>query len=310
MPDRIEIKRRIIEGARDGPHLLITGGVHGDEFEPMAAIRRLLRQVDSSKLGGRLVLVPVVNEAAFENRFRWAEDGLDLARVCPGKVDGSVTERTAHALAQLIGEADFYIDLHTGGTIMSVWPLAGYCLHVDPKILHLQREMAKAFNLPLVWGTSGKLQGRSLSVARDANVPAIYTEYHGSATMNLQGVEDYVDGCLNVMGMLEMIDREAPANRGSRIEYVVEDNREHAGFMQIQNPSPMAGFFEPQVVLGQRVRVDDPIGTVCDVLGDRVETIRSSQDGIVLTLRTFCRVDKDESLGVIVETDRVVSHDN
>ena len=26
--------------ASAGPHLLITGGVHGDEFEPMAAIRR------------------------------------------------------------------------------------------------------------------------------------------------------------------------------------------------------------------------------------------------------------------------------
>ena len=30
-----------IIGHEPGPHLLITGGVHGDEFEPMAAIRRL-----------------------------------------------------------------------------------------------------------------------------------------------------------------------------------------------------------------------------------------------------------------------------
>ena len=34
----MELQRRVIVGTTAGPHLLITGGVHGDEFEPMAAI--------------------------------------------------------------------------------------------------------------------------------------------------------------------------------------------------------------------------------------------------------------------------------
>ena len=36
------LKTHIIEGQQPGPHLLITGGVHGDEWEPMVAIRRLI----------------------------------------------------------------------------------------------------------------------------------------------------------------------------------------------------------------------------------------------------------------------------
>ncbi|MCH8241205.1 MAG: succinylglutamate desuccinylase/aspartoacylase family protein [Planctomycetes bacterium] len=36
------MKSKTVEGQTTGPHLLITGGVHGDEFEPMAAIRRLI----------------------------------------------------------------------------------------------------------------------------------------------------------------------------------------------------------------------------------------------------------------------------
>ena len=98
-----------------GPHLLITAGVHGDEFEPMVAVRRLIEAFDPSALKGRVTLVPLVNEAAFYNRARTAEDGLDLARVCPGNHEGSVTERTAAALSDLIRSADYYIDLHTGG---------------------------------------------------------------------------------------------------------------------------------------------------------------------------------------------------
>ena len=301
MTESIELAQKAIEGKQSGPHLLITGGVHGDEFEPMAAVRRLIKQVDPTILRGRVTLVPVVNEAAFERKHRWADDGLDLARTCPGNPDGSVTQRTAHALSELICEADFYIDLHTGGTTLSVWPMTGYALHENPTILGQQRAMAKSFNLPLIWGTYGKLNGRSLSVARDASVPAIYAEYMGGARMDPQGVKDYIDGCLNVMAHLDMIDHERPP---VRIEYVVEDDRENAGHMQIQNPAPIAGFFDPAVQLGQRIAIGDLIGSICDVLGDQVLTVRSTQNGIVLMLKTFCRVDEGETVGVMVEVDR------
>jgi len=166
-----------------GPHLLVTGGVHGDEFEPILAIRRLIRlfSEEDALVHGRLTLVPVVNESAFFRGHRCGEDGLDLARTCPGHADGSPTERVAAALADLIRSADRYIDLHTGGTELAVFPLVGYMMVSDPAVLEEQRRMARAFNLPVVWGSSAELEGRSLSIARDAGVPAIYTEYLGSS---------------------------------------------------------------------------------------------------------------------------------
>ncbi|GIT29851.1 MAG: hypothetical protein Ct9H300mP1_18970 [Planctomycetaceae bacterium] len=115
MTETIELQRIEITGTSDGPHLLITGGVHGDEFESMASIRRLAGAVNAEDLSGTLTLVPVVNEAAFLNGNRTAEDGLDLARVCPGDPEGSVTLRTAVSLSALIASADYYIDLHSGG---------------------------------------------------------------------------------------------------------------------------------------------------------------------------------------------------
>jgi len=132
-----------------GPHLLITGGVHGDEFEPMAAVRQLARilarELRPEKLRGKATLVPVVNEPAFRLGQRCAEDGLDLARTCPGRGDGSVTERIAFELSGLIRSADLYIDLHTGGTRLTVLPLTGYVMHPDSTVLEQQRRMARAF---------------------------------------------------------------------------------------------------------------------------------------------------------------------
>ena len=257
--------------------------------------------LSSINLSGRVLLVPVVNEPAFERKHRCAEDGLDLARTFPGVSTGTITQRIAYAAARLISGADYYIDLHTGGTTMSVWPLAGYCLHREQRVLDMQRRMAKAFNLPVIWGTDPSLQGRSLSVARDANVPAIYVEYLGAATCSSLGVQAYVEGCLNVMAELAMIDRPAPS---SLVEYLIEDDRPSSGHMQIQNPAPCAGYFEAHVQLGQVVDQGQLIGTISDPLGDQVVDVRSATPGLVLVLRTFPRVDKDEALAVIVETDR------
>lgn len=300
MTSAISLSQRTIEGTARGPHLVITAGVHGDEFEGMAACRRLIAELDPKRLSGKVTIVPVVNEQAFLCGQRTAEDGLDLARRCPGNPAGSITDRIAVALTRLIQSADYYIDLHSGGAARCVAPLAGYMVHSDAAILDKQRRMAKAFNLPLVWGTSSALEGRSLSVARDAGVPAIYTEYLGSGVCNEQGVDDYYEGCLNVMRELEMIERATPYNK---VERVVEDIRPDSGHLQIAHPAPITGYFEPAVKLWQEVRVGELIGRVVNSVGNEVRDIHAQSGGIVICLMTFSSVLAGTGLVVVLETD-------
>jgi len=288
-----------ITGFESGPHVLITGGVHGDEFEPMAAVRRLIPILRAEKLRGRVTLVPVVNEPAFRLGRRTGDDGLDLARTCPGRKDGSLTEQIAFELSELIRTADYYIDLHTGGTRLRVLPLVGYTLHPDIKVLEAQRRMARAFGLPIIWGTDPNLDGRSLSVARDARVPAIYAEYHGGGACDPAGIDAYVHGCLRVLGDLGTIEKAPP--RDAKSPLLVEDSRPGAGHMQINHPSPCEGFFEPAVELGQHVQAGSLLGTITDPLASHVASIRAAHDGIVLVLHTFARVDAGESVAVILE---------
>lgn len=297
----MKLAAHTISGQQTGPHLLITGGVHGDEFEPMVAIRRLMTLSELQTIRGRLTLVPVVNEAALARGSRVAEDGLDLARTCPGRPDGSITERTAHALAELIRAADYYIDLHTGGLALSIWPLVGYMLHPRADVLARQRAMARAFNLPVVWGTDPSLEGRSLSVARDANVPAIYAEFLGGGRLSEAGVQAYVAGCLNVLASLGMLDRVPPA---SDVEFEIEDPRPDSGHLQRHHPSPADGCFEPVVQLGQLVAAGELLGRLVDPLGRGPRDIRAEQSGRVLVLRTFPAVKQGDSLAVILETHR------
>jgi predicted deacylase len=289
-------------GSAPGPRVLITGGVHGDEFEPMAAIRRLIARFHSAPpLRGKVTLVPVVNEPAFRRGCRVANDGLDLARTCPGRADGSVTERIAHELSQLIRDADHYIDLHTGGTRLRVLPLVGYTLHPVAAVLEAQRRMARAFGLPVVWGTDPNLEGRSLSVARDANVPAIYAEYMGGGGCDPEGVDAYVAGCRRVLAEVGVLAGALPATDLSPL--VVEDSRPGSGHMQVNHPSPCEGFFEPAVALGHRVRSGELLGTVTDVLGRERVPLSATHGGVVIVLHTFARVEAGAGLVVILPTD-------
>jgi len=292
------IDTKVIAGEKDGPHLLISGGVHGDEYESMAAVRRLMKEIRPESLTGRVTLAPVFNEPAFENYARTGPDGLDLARVFTGNPEGSISERVAHAGTQLIESVDYFIDLHTGGLAMKIFPMSGYILHADPSVLDTQRRMSRAFNLPVIWGTYPGLDGRSLSVARDANIPAIYGEWGGGGGCNPVGVEDYGTGCLNVMAELEMLERELPE---SRVEHVVEDNRPNAGYMQINYNAQSSGYFEPAAKLGDMIRIGDVIGTIISTLGEVVESVPSTQTGLLLTLRALPRVEKGDCLAVIIE---------
>jgi predicted deacylase len=298
MNDPIQLQSITIEGQKDGPNLLILGGIHGDEFESMWAIRRLKSALVPEALRGSVTLVPVVNEGAFMRGERTAEDELDLARTCPGRADGSITERVAHAVSALIREADYLIDLHSGGLIMQFYPTAGYTLHPDKHVLDVQRRMARAFNMPIIWGTTSRLDGRTLSVARDARIPAIYAEWMGGGACDPAGVEGYFEGCMNVIGELDMIERIQPV---SRTEHVVEDDRDNAGVIQVNYPAPFSGYFEPNVKLMDPVKPGDLIGVVTDRLGDRREEIRSVQEGLVLCLRVYNRVLEEESLGAVLE---------
>lgn len=297
MPVNLQLHR--LGSPQPGPHVLITGGVHGDEWEPMAAIRRLVTRLDGRLQKGQVTLIPIVNEGAFARGARTAADGLDLARTCPGREDGSLTEQTAHALSAQIAQANFYIDLHTGGTRLQVLPLAGYVLHPNARVLEQQRRMAQVFGLPLVWGTDWRLNGRSLSVARDHHVPAIYCEYLGGGQLAPEGVDAYVRGCENILTDLGLLPGPAPqVPPGQR---VVEDDRPSAGHMQINHPTPQGGFFEAAVKLGDRVATGALLGTVYDPLGRTPVEIRARYPGQIIVLHTYARIEPDTSVAVVLE---------
>ncbi len=286
-----------IQSGNSGPNGLIIAGIHGDEYEPIMATIQLQNELKDKLKSGMITLVPVVNESAFFSMSRTGSDGLDLARACPGRAEGSPTEKVASKISAMIQKADFLIDMHTGGNAFNISPLSGYMLHSEEPILEVQRQMAKAFNLPLIWGTSQELEGRTLSVARDALKPAIYTEFGGGG-YDPSKVTELVTGCMNVLSYFGML--ELKSLDQNKVKVVIEDHRKASGHLQVMYPSQHRGIFSPKVKLGDQVCKGDILGKVFSFYGSQLQEIFAEEDGLVFLIRAVPPVVKGDALAGIL----------
>lgn len=288
-----------IKSGEEGPKVLISAGVHGDEYEPIVAAIRLIKLLPDLINKGSISVVCVANPSAYEQGNRLGADGLDLARICPGRNDGSESEKAAFEISELIKSSDYLIDMHTGGALFDIMPMAGYMMHSDAKVLATQRRMAACFSMPVIWGTDSKPNGRTLSIARDAKIPAIYLEYGGGGAFNEAIADVYVNGCLHLLAELNMT--EMPIITAAEPDYWVEDSSPDSGHLQAKMLSPYEGIFVPSVQNGYAVAKGQKWGIVYDPKRQQTNDVMADSDGIVLFIRRSAKVKIGDSLGGILE---------
>lgn len=286
-----------VKGTQPGPTLVVLAAVHGDEYEGIEAIPLAFGDVDPAQMAGTLVMVPICNLPAYEAAQRSSPlDGLNLARVFPGRAEGTVTERIAYALTeQLFRHADFLLDLHSGGVSADIPTLVGY-LYDDGELGQRSRAAAEAFGAPVLWGHPMPIpDGRSISAATALGVPWLYTEAAGGGYARPHDVACYRRGILNVMrhlsmltGALEIVD--------SPVHLVGDGN------LDVVTLAPVGGYFRAQVSLLDHVQQGDLLGTIVDFFGEVRAEIRAEAAGVVIMVRRLHRVHVGEGLLQVTNT--------
>lgn len=92
----------VFDAPSSGPTAIIQAGIHGDEIAGVHALQELL-EAEFRPTHGRLIVVPVMNPAAYRARQRKAEGGLDLNRCFPGDANAAEPElRLARRFMDLV----------------------------------------------------------------------------------------------------------------------------------------------------------------------------------------------------------------
>ena len=278
----LDLTVEVIHGRWQGPTLLVSAGIHGDELNGIEIIRRLRTLTALDRLFGTLVLVPTVNLFGFLNKSRYLPDRRDLNRSFPGSENGSLASRMANVFfGSVVMRCTHAIDLHTGAVHRDNLPQIRAALD-HPGV----EEMARDFSIPVI--VNSELLDKTLRAeAGRHGIPVITYEAGEALRLDEKCVVAGVRGVVNVMRGLDML----PARRArtARSEpYVANSTR--------WIRAPTDGLFRPLARLGAQVGAQDALGVVSAPFSSDDAVMRAPFEGIVIGINRLPPVNEGEAL--------------
>ena len=277
-----------------GPVVLANGGTHGDEYEGPTFLMSLVRSWRPKKLRGTVVIVPVLNEAAFMAGLRChPTDGKNLARSFPGKPGGSPVDRLANIfLKEAIRHSDYYFDFHSAGVLYEIAPWVGYMTHPNRKVNEAQKKMAACFDEYWCWAAP-YISGRTASAAYESNIPFIYTEGQGGGGILEKDIKIIKDGFFEFLKRFGFIKgkKRKLRNQKKRTSKTAEET-----FLQIHHKAPVTGILNLSVKLKAAVKKDQILGYVDPLGNSRRKEVKAEMTGKVVFLRRKASIKKGEAI--------------
>lgn len=276
----------LINGAGEGPTLVVTGGVHAAEYASIAAALELGRSLDPANLSGRVIVVPIVNMPAFRARSIYVcpLDGKNPNRVFPGNAQGSASEQIAHwVFRNVISQATHYVDLHGGDLIEALVPFTIFFRSGDKRVDEASLEMAKVFGIHFL--VCSETPGSTFCAASVAGIPSILAESGGQGIWTAEDVQRHTHGLNRLMRHLKM----TPGGAPGAVPFTLLER-----FLWLR--SEHEAFWYPAVAVNDRVKAGQNLGVVKDYEGRVLQTAISPADGIVLFIVSSLAINQGDPL--------------
>lgn len=262
-----------VNGAHEGPSLCIMAGTHACEYPSIDAAIKTYTDTDPRSLSGNLIIVPVVNLAAFWTRTPYLnpDDGMDIGATY--HVEGSTISYLIGKLLreQVFSQADYIVDLHGGDVMEDVVPHAGFTRIGDKEIDEASEMLARTYGTQYVFERleKGAFEKSGL------RIPRTLAEAGREGRLEPELTAVHLKGISNIMKALKMIDGtpdipSAQVVMHGRYEIFVRS----------------AGLFYPSVRMADHIRKGDVLGEIRDLEGRTLEQIIAPKDGVVLLVMT------------------------
>ncbi len=282
---KIDVPIIVERGKKDGPCLLLTGGIHGDEVNGVEIIRQFIAKGLNKPTAGTVICIPLVNVFGFLNQTREFPDGRDLNRVFPGSKDGSLASRYAYLLMkEVIPHVDYCIDYHTGGAQRfnySQLRINGN----DEETLQL----AKAFGAPYIMYAKNRDKSFRESMVKQGKKVLLF-EGGKSLYLDKMVTKVGIQGAVNVMHALGMRDYSA------QITKVSKENPPIIITSTKWIRAKVSGMYRSHVNVGQKVEKGVKLGSISDPYGDHETSFKNNQEGYILNSNHTPLVNQGDAL--------------
>lgn len=283
----------------EGASLLLTGAVHGDEYEGPIALSTLIRRISPERIRGRIIVLPFLNMPALKAAQRRSpQDDLDLNRIFPGRPDGTPSQRLAHWICEnLVPEVDAVLDCHTGGVNTSWIPLAMMHPLADPDLHRRTLEFLRSLRTPLAIVLNESDKGGMFDThVENLGKPFVCCEFGGGMLMpaTLEVARTAIDNALLHFGLKSGVPSDPVHSPWGPPRMVRMENLSDAVFCD------MDGLYEPIEDIGTEVGAGQVVGLVHPFdLTSEPRAIAAPSDGLLFYRRARSRVSPGERLIMI-----------
>ena len=276
----IDLPIYVSRGEEDGPVLLLSGGLHGDEINGVEIVRRMVANDLYKPKRGIVICIPIINIYGFLHFSRDVPDGKDVNRSFPGSRNGSLASQVAYNFTnQIIPLIDYGIDFHTGGARINNFPQVRAILEDE-----INLELAAAFAAPFLIN-SGFVDKSMRQQASIKGVRVLVYEAGESLRLRKQSVDFGVEGALRVMKHLKMIDsapvNKSPSIRLNKTKWIRADS---------------SGLYHTHSKNGSAIKKGDVLGLITDPFGEYESEIISDWDGYIYAINNNPVINKGDAL--------------
>jgi len=260
----------IIERSKiDGPVVLFSAGIHGDEINGVEIVRQIIvRNINKPQIG-TIICIPVINIFGFVNKSREFPDGRDLNRVFPGSKNGSLASHFAwNLLTEIIPHVDYCIDFHAGGSSRFNAPQ----IRVEPDNEEL-KQLSDVFNAPFTL-YSKNIAGSFRNACGKLGVKMLLFEGGKSLDINQDVTQEGVQGAKRVLQHLGMLSIRKNAKAPERPPLYIQDS----AWIRARN----SGMFQSRVHAGQFVTKGEIIAIITDPFGKFEQKVKAPNSGYII----------------------------
>ena len=262
----------IVERSKlDGPTVLFTACLHGDEINGTEIVRQLIIQKINKPKRGTIICIPIINIFGFINKTREFPDGRDLNRVFPGSKTGSLASRFAYyILKDIIPHVDYAIDFHAGGASRFNAPQ----IRIVPENPELKK-LSDVFNAPFTL-YSKNISGSFRNSCDRLGVKMLLFEGGKSLDINEEVTNDAIEGTKRFLDHLDMLNPRKKANiKSKKPIYIEKSNWVRAKY---------SGMFHGMVKIGSFIKKGELIATISDPYGKVEHKMKAPHDGYVINV--------------------------
>lgn len=260
----------IVERSKtDGPVVLFSAGIHGDEINGVEIVRQLIAKKINKPQKGTIICIPIINMFGFVNMSRQFPDGRDLNRVFPGSKKGSLASRFAfHILNDIMPEVDYAVDFHSGGASR----FNASQIRLAPNNPELKM-LADVFNAPFTL-YSKNIKGTFRNSSEKLNVKMLLFEGGKSIDINNSIAEDGINGAKRLLHHLTMLDsKQHVDNQKLPTIYIEKSSWIRAN---------CSGLLHDNKTIGVFVKKGTVLGTITDPFGNFEHKIKAPNDGYII----------------------------